>query len=74
MAKSTPLDIQWTTLMGLCETEARLKATGDHPKLLRLVSREIRDLAARMGFGEKQIRTREFRAEREGGHIARIVT
>lgn len=73
MGKPTPLDVQWSALMALCESEAQLKAQGEHPKLLKLLARDIRDLAAQMGFGEGQIRTREFRAERDHGHIVRVV-
>ena len=73
MPKPTSLDAQWSALMALCETETRLKAQGRHPKLLKLVTSEIGGLAAQLGFSERQIRTREFRAEREKGHIVRLV-
>jgi hypothetical protein len=74
MPKSTPLDSQWSSLMALCESEAQLKREGHHPRLLKLVADGIRELAVKMGFNERQIRTREFRAERDRGHIVRIVT
>ena len=47
---------------------------GNHPKLLRLIASQITDLAGQMGFSSRQIQTREFRAERDGGHILRIAT
>jgi hypothetical protein len=74
MARSTALDTQWQNLMSLCANEARLKATGgDHPKVLKLVNADIEQLAREMGFSERQITTREFRAERDGKRITRIV-
>jgi hypothetical protein len=71
--KPTALDRQWASLMALCESEASLKTAGPHPKLLKLVGVAIREVAEKMGFSERQIRTREFRAERERGHIVRVV-
>jgi hypothetical protein len=74
MAKSTALDSQWQNLMSLCASETRLKAKGGHhPKVLKLVNDDIERLAREMGFSERQITTREFRAEREGRRITRIV-
>jgi hypothetical protein len=74
MARSTALDTQWQNLMSLCANEARLKANGDdHPKVMKLVNADIEQLAREMGFSERQIRTREFRAERDGRWITRIV-
>ena len=74
MARSTALDTQWQNLMDLCAHEARLKAKGgDHPKVLKLVNDDIEQLAREMGFSERQIATREFRAERDGRRITRIV-
>jgi hypothetical protein len=74
MARSTALDTQWQNLMALCANEARLKAKGDdHPKVMKLVNADIEQLAREMGFSERQIRTREFRAERDGRWITRIV-
>ena len=74
MAKFTALDTQWQNLMSLCASEARLKAKGrDHPKVLKLVNDDIEQLAREMGFSERQIATREFRAERDGKRITRIV-
>ncbi len=74
MPKVTPLDRQWTELMSLCETEARCRETGKHPRLLRLLADEIERLARHMGFEAAQIQTREFRAERQGGHIVGLAT
>jgi hypothetical protein len=68
------LDREWDDLMALCRREADLKRSGEHPKLLRLVSRQI-DIAARtLGFGDAEIRRREFRAEKEHGRVVRILT
>jgi hypothetical protein len=73
MAKITALDKQWSELMFLCEREATYRQRGIHPKLLSLLTPQIDALARQMGFGDAQIQTREFRAERDGGHIVRIV-
>jgi hypothetical protein len=74
MGRPTALDTQWLNLMSLCASEARLKAEGrDHPKVMKLVNADIEQLAREMGFSERQIKTREFRAERDGRRITRIV-
>jgi len=73
MAKVTELDKQWRELMFLCERELTYRQRGIHPRLLSLVTPEIDALARRMGFSARQIHTREFRAERDGDHIVRIV-
>ena len=73
MANSTPLDRQWAHLMSLCENESRFLADNRHPRLLRLVQAEIEELARHMGFSERSIVTRDFRAERNGRHIVRII-
>jgi hypothetical protein len=73
MAKSTPLDRQWTHLMALCESESKFLADDQHPRLLRLVQAEIDELARAMGFSEQCIATRDFRAERDGSRIVRII-
>jgi hypothetical protein len=67
------LDEQWDHLMDLCRREREL-ADADHAKLLRLVSKEIDQLAAEMGFTPRQVVDREFRAERENGRIVRLIT
>jgi hypothetical protein len=73
MTRPSQLDKQWRELMSLCAKETEL--TGQrHPKLLRFISDQIDQLAAEMGFGADQIRTREFRAERDGGRILRLIT
>jgi hypothetical protein len=67
------LDREWDDLMALCRREADLKRSAEHPKLLRLISRQI-DIAARtLGFGDEEIRLREFRAEKEHGRVVRIL-
>jgi hypothetical protein len=74
VARITPLDKRWAQLMALCETEATYRSEGTHPRLLRLVSAQIDTLAQEMGFSQRCIATRDFRAERDGGHITRILT
>jgi hypothetical protein len=71
--KVTLLDKQWQELMTLCAEEERYKADRTHPKLLKLISSRIDVLAREMGFNERRIVTRDFRAERAAGHIARII-
>ena len=74
MSKPTTLDVQWQRLMSLCASESRFRAEGNHPRLLKLVRSDIDQLAREMGFSERLIVTRDFRAERQGDHIKRIVT
>jgi hypothetical protein len=71
--KRKPIDEQWDHLMDLCQREKEL-AGGNHARLLRLVSKEIDQLAAEMGFTPRQVVDREFRAERENGRIVRLIT
>lgn len=72
--KTKPIDQQWQQLMTLCESESRLRGQGTHPRLLKLVEADIVALAAQMGFSERCISTREFRAERSNGRIVRILS
>jgi len=74
MSKQTLLDVQWQRLMSLCANEAKFRAEGNHPRLLKLLKGDIDQLAREMGFSERLIVTRDFRAERNGDHIARIIT
>ena len=74
MPKLTILDKQWQELMTLCAEEAKYRAERNHPRLLRLITSRIDGLAAEMGFSEQRITTRDFRAERDRDHIARIIT
>ena len=67
------LDEQWDHLMDLCRRERELDG-GNHARLLRLVSKEIDQLAAEMGFTPRQVVDRQFRAERENGRIVRLIT
>lgn len=67
------LENRWNALMSLCGKEREYQASGRHPKLLRLVSEQIDQLGGDMGFSERQIKTREFRAEKSDGHIVRII-
>ena len=73
MPKPTTLDTQWQRLISLCASESRFKAEGNHPRLLKLLKGDIDELAREMGFSERLIVTRDFRAERQGDHIMRIV-
>ena len=68
----TEVEKQWQELMSLCDLECRFRQ-GEHPKLLRLVSSRIDELAAAMGFQPQQIQTREFRAVRNGEHIVKLI-
>ena len=74
MSKPTTLDVQWERLMSLCASESKFRAEGNHPRLLKLLKADIDQLAREMGFSERLIVTRDFRAERNGEHIARIIT
>jgi hypothetical protein len=71
--RRTELDRQWQYLMSLCSKEKEYLASRAHPKLLRLVSKEIDRIASAMGFSPDQIHKREFRAERDGEHIIRLM-
>jgi hypothetical protein len=72
--KVTALDKKWQHLMSLCESEAKFRAEpGRHARMLKLLATDIDQLAAEMGFGPRQIATRDFRAERDGDHIIRII-
>jgi hypothetical protein len=59
--------------MSLCRQEAQLQEQ-NHPKLLKFVRNQIERLAREMGFSERHIQTRDFRAERDGRHIVRFAT
>ena len=60
--------------MSLCTKEREYRTDSLHPKLLRFITRQIDELAAQMGFSPQQIRGREFRAEKDGQHISRLLT
>ena len=72
--RRTALDREWDALMSLCRQETELKHAATHPKLVALISREIERAARRLGFGDDQIEKREFRAEKEQGHVIRLLT
>jgi hypothetical protein len=74
VARITLLDQRWAQLIALCRNEAQYRADGTHPKLLRLIQRQIDELAGEMGFSERSIATRDFRAERDGDRITRLIT
>lgn len=73
MPRETELDRRWRDLMGLCTKERDYRARSQHPRLLRYISQQIDELAAQMGFSESQIKSREFRAEKDGDHILRLL-
>ena len=73
MSRVTALDKQWQELMSLCASEEKFRADGGHPKLSKLIAKQIDELAREMGFRERTIVTRDFRAERVGTHIVRII-
>jgi hypothetical protein len=72
--RQTALDKQWHHLMSLCEKEKEYSRQQGHPKLLRLITEQINQIAADMGFSKLQIHRREFRAEKQGESIIRIIT
>ena len=72
--KETILDKQWQALMELVRKEAELEREDKHPRLAKLVSDQLDQLARDLGFSDERIRRREFRAERDGGHIVRMMT
>lgn len=74
VAKRTALDDQWQELMTLCENEVRFTREARHPRLVRLIAARIGELAAEMGFSPRRIATRDFRAERDGERITRVIT
>ena len=59
--------------MSLCGKEREYQASGRYRKVLKLVREQIDHLGGDLGFSERQIRTREFRAEKSDGHIVRII-
>jgi hypothetical protein len=67
------LDQQWQHLVSLCESESKFLADGTHPRLLKLLEVEIDSLARAMGFSEQRIATRDFRVEKDGARILRIL-
>ena len=71
--RKTSLDTQWDHLMLLCAREKEYRADARHPKLLKLVSAQIEEIASAMGFSARQIDRREFRAERANGRVTRIL-
>jgi 4'-phosphopantetheinyl transferase EntD len=73
MPRSTELDRQWQDLMSMCAKESDYKASQRHPKLLRFITEQINQLAAQMGFSARQIKTREFRSEKDGERVIRII-
>ncbi len=73
LSRQRELDRQWQDLMSLCKREKEYRTEQRHPKLLRYVTEQIDQLAKEMGFAEHQIKTREFRAAKDGEHITRLL-
>lgn len=59
--------------MVLCRLEAQYQKDAAHPRLLKLLDRDISELARSLGFSERQMKSREFRAEKDGSHIVRLI-
>ena len=72
--KVSPVEQQWHELMLLCRKEEEYAESRAHPKLLKLVRAQIALVARDLGFSPRQIVTREFRAERAGDRIVRVIT
>jgi hypothetical protein len=72
--KRSAIEQQWEDLMLLCRKEAEFAESRAHPRLLKLVRAQIVVVAREMGFSARQIVTREFRAERDGDRIIRVIT
>lgn len=72
--KEHRLDRDWQDLMSLCDRESAYRNAGSHPKLLKYVSAQVDQRARGLGFSDRQIRSRDFRAERHDGHIIRLLT
>ena len=73
MPRHTELDKRWQDLMSLCAREKEYQAEQRHPRLLRFITKQIDQLASELGFSDSQSRRREFRAERSGNNITRII-
>ena len=73
MPKISDLDKNWQELMFLCKKEEEYVRDSSHPKLLTFIRSQIESLATQMGFTPRQVKTRQFRAERDGEHIMRIL-
>jgi hypothetical protein len=71
-ARQSELDRHWRDLMSLCSKERDYKAEQRHPKLSLFITEQINQLAAEMGFSQRQIVQREFRAEKNGEHVLRL--
>jgi hypothetical protein len=58
--------------MFLCGKEKEFLADHTHRTLVKVVGQRIDELARHMGFSERQIERREFRAEKADGRIIQI--
>jgi hypothetical protein len=72
--RHTRLERQWDELMFLCQREKEYLTEQTHRVLVKVLTRRIDDLAREMGFGDAQIQSRNFRAEKTDGRITAIVT
>lgn len=66
MSRQGKLDRQWQDLISMCQREREYMAEHSHPKLLRLITDQIDQLAADMGFSEEQIKLRAFQSAKDG--------
>jgi hypothetical protein len=73
MRRDPKLEQKWDMLMSLCSKEKEYSEQHKHPKVLRLVTDEIERLAGEMGFSPRQVKRREFRAEKVDGHIQKLI-
>ncbi len=73
MPNVTRLETQWRQLMALCESETTFRASGEHPRLLKIIAFDIEQLAREMGFSPRRIASRDFRARRAGDRILGIM-
>jgi len=71
--RATPLDRQWGELISLCAKEEEFKRGNRHPKLVKFLGEQIDKMAQELGFRDEQIAHREFRAEKRGEHIVRLL-
>ena len=72
--RRTDLEKQWDELMFLCQREKEYLTEQTHRVLVKVLTKRIDELSRQMGFSEKQIQGRNFRADRTDGRITTIVT
>ena len=74
MPLNPQLDNSWNALMSLCDREREYQSKHRHPMLLQFVSKQIDELANELGFSPYQIAQRQFRAEKFGERVVRVIT